>query len=578
MNTSEVYDTLLDNNKIAAITRLNKNSYMNIIYDSVWSCELAVDGLMVPVYICICKYWEKDLIDIYIEKYISFPYIPHVDIKGKICMFDLEGVLIDTNLCGLLNQCIDRAINILSDGLNGSNKEEFIREFSLYWCQLPNIKYIRCDIPNMRESQKLKYTETVVQRRKREKLSSYYKRVEESNLFAAHNIESFSTWNMRGAQKNAVHFFLEPNEYIYPPDARQKLDVEFINYILPLINEEDYKKINIKSGREMVIIFTILQPNNVLVSFGIKLKNYTFEIIKGKYLIKEEDKLSITPLSVKRIDKEFLMSRTKDNIRNHGKKILLIGCGSIGGYLVNEIVKAGFEDITLVDDDILSEQNIFRHILGIEYVGQYKAEALVAYLRKNMPHIKLKSLDEEIRAMVDEESINLSDFDIIISATGNHNINRWINKVVNEKRITAPIMYVWNEPLDIGCHVAILQSCNKGCYECFFDRNNCTNELYDVTAYCKAGQKITRNFSGCGGSYVPYGSTVSIKTTAICIDWISRICDGRYNQNVLISMKGDGYYFKKAGFNVSDVYEDQIKEFEIKTGEEFCRSNCEVCG
>lgn len=231
-----------------------------------------------------------------------------------------------------------------------------------------------------------------------------------------------------------------------------------------------------------------------------------------------------------------------------------------------------------MDDDILSEQNIFRHILGIEYVGQYKAEALVAYLRKNMPHIKLKSLDEEIRAMVDEESINLSDFDIIISATGNHNINRWINKVVNEKRITAPIMYVWNEPLDIGCHVAILQSCNKGCYECFFDRNNCTNELYDVTAYCKAGQKITRNFSGCGGSYVPYGSTVSIKTTAICIDWISRICDGRYNQNVLISMKGDGYYFKKAGFNVSDVYEDQIKEFEIKTGEEFCRSNCEVCG
>lgn len=82
MNTSEVYDTLLDNNKIAAITRLNKNSYMNIIYDSVWSCELAVDGLMVPVYICICKYWEKDLIDIYRKVYF-FPLYSPCGYKGK---------------------------------------------------------------------------------------------------------------------------------------------------------------------------------------------------------------------------------------------------------------------------------------------------------------------------------------------------------------------------------------------------------------------------------------------------------------------------------------------------------------
>lgn len=574
----EIYDTLLDNKAVTAVTHLKSNSYMDYTYMSVWSCELVVEKQVVPVYICIPKSWEKDIIDIYVEKYESFPYIPHVDTKGKICLFDLEGVLIDTDLCGLLSQSIERAILILAEGLSGKNKNEFIREFSLYWCQLPDIRSIKCEIPSNQKTQKIKYAELVSKRKQKEKLSAYYKRIETSSLFASYNADSFSIWNINTTQKNASYFFIKSVNYIYPPDAREKLKIEFINMLLRRVAFDECQKVISQSGIDKVFIFEIIQPNEISVCFGVFLKNVFFEKGNGYYQIKNTANLTIKPLSVKRIDKKVLMCRTQDVILNYSKKILLIGCGSIGGYLINELVKAGFEDITMVDDDILTEENIFRHILGIEYVGQYKAEALTTYFKKNIPHIKLKSVDEDIRDLVEEESLNFKDFDLIISATGDHNVNRWINKIVYAQAIEVPIIYLWNEPLDIGCHVAVLQLKYKGCYECFFQRDDFLQELYDSTAYSRANQIITRNLSGCGSSFIPYGSTISLKVVAICMDWISKICDGRYDQNVLISLKGEGFYFEKAGFEVSDVYKGQTRELEITYGKDFCKSNCEVCG
>ena len=156
------------------------------------------------------------------------------------------------------------------------------------------------------------------------------------------------------------------------------------------------------------------------------------------------------------------------------------------------------KNITLVDEDLLMAENVFRHFLGIEYIGEYKAEALVRYFKKNIPHLRLKSVDDNIRDLIEDGSVDLAEYDFIISATGNHNINRWINKTVYAQKINAPVFYVWNEPLDLGCHVAVVQSTRTGCYECFFKRDEKSQELYDSTAYCASGQNITKNFTGCG--------------------------------------------------------------------------------
>jgi hypothetical protein len=137
---------------------------------------------------------------------------------------------------------------------------------------------------------------------------------------------------------------------------------------------------------------------------------------------------------------------------------------------------------------------------------------------------------------------------------------------------------VWNEPLDLGCHVAIINAVNQGCYECIFGRNRENEEIFDKIAYCAPGQNITKNIMGCGSTFVPYASTVSLKSTALCMDIISAVIDGRCEKNVIVSMKGSGYYFAKTGYEVSESFIKQKDTVMVQKSEQFIDNNCEVCG
>ena len=578
MDLNAVHSTLLDNCKVASIVCHGKNTYMQIAYECFISCEIATAEQMIPIFIGIPEGWEQELIDIYIEDYKNFPFIPHVDTNGKLCLFDLEGALIDINLYGLLNQCIGRAILIISDGLSGRKKEDFIKEYSLYWKQLPRKRTIKCAVPKTPITQTISYASKAVSRHKNETYAAYQKRLSEAELFASVYADDFRIWNINESQQNGIYFYLHSESYIFPPDARLALNFEFINNLLKLIVSKEYSRAMRKVGNDKLFVFDIEQPNNINTCFGVLIKNATIVNVGEFYQLEAITSDSIYPLYIQRVDKSYLMNRTHNDVLKLEKKCLLIGCGSIGGYLVNELIKSGFENITLVDSDVLMAENVFRHILGIEYVGQYKTNALVHYFEKNIPHLSLTPVDDNIRSLVEEGSIDLSEYDFIISATGNHNINRWLNKIIYEQNIIPPVFYVWNEPLDIGCHVAVIQSTLMGCYECFFKRSEKNQQLYDSTAYCASGQNITKNVAGCGGSYIPYGSTISLKSSALCMDWIIRVIEGRCCDNVLVSLKGEGYYFKKAGYEVSDVYTQQLNDLEIIVGAQFKNVKCKVCG
>ena len=231
----------------------------------------------------------------------------------------------------------------------------------------------------------------------------------------------------------------------------------------------------------------------------------------------------LQPLLMERADKKFLMKRvTEQDSENYKNRILIIGCGSVGGHVICELAKAGYEDLTIVDYEKLTEENIFRHVLGMEYVNRYKCEALNTYIQKNIPEVKITTLAERIEDAIIEEDIVFEDYNLIISATGNHNLNRWVNSWILDNKIEVPVVYLWNEVYGIGNHVAYIKYGNCGCYECFFDRDEETGELYDKTSYCKRGQIITESAGGCGKTYVPYGNLVSLKTMLLCLKMVKR--------------------------------------------------------
>ncbi len=579
MNFDVIEEALHASSDVFNIVIVDTTIFEGRSYQKLIECNLIAGERTIPIVIAIPENWQRVLIDIYIKQYMNFPFIPHIDVKGKICLFDMEGVLIDQNLCGIILQSIKRAKKIISKGLSGANKEDFINEFDLYWQQLPAVQMAKVDVPCVQNVGIVKYFVNTSKKRKKESYLKFMQRLRGSIIYVSQEIENLKRYYKedKGSIRNAIYIKIKVDDFLYPPDARGTNLKEYFQKVLGYVNGEQLQTIISKIGSDKLVIFEVWQPNDTITFLGAIFEKVLFSFENGLCNLKSVNR--IIPITVSRIDKMYLMTRSNEAINIlTDKKILLIGCGSVGSYIANELVKSGIENMMLIDDDHLYEINVFRHLLGLEYVGQYKCVALQNFLEKNIPDLKILSLVADIEDAVQEGSIEFEDYDLIISATGSHNVNRWINKYMYLHKLSTPIVYAWNEVLGIGSHVAYIQYGNIGCYECFFGRDEDTDELYDRTSYCKPGQNIVQKVAGCGSSFIPYGSTVSFKTAGMCVETVKKIFEGRYTDNMIISAKGDGYHFKKAGLQVSNKYLRQIDDVVEYNGKQFSKPGCEFCG
>ena len=578
MTLLEIKEVLEECRIIDGISVLNPSSFKGINYDLVFKGMMTVDEQnRLPIIICIPKKWYLDLIDIYIDYLDDIIYLPHVDRKGKLCLFETEGVLIEQNLRGILVQSIFRAKSILKAGLLQENSDDFLDEFELYWSQLVGGRVVSFDVPIQEISQNVKCTFEVATQRKKEKQVKYLQRKDASRMYIGKDSESIKRWNLKNTSLiNAAYFVVNPPNKIYPPDIRKPLSLDYLNNLLQMVPEKDVYALLSGLRKSKVIVFAIKQPIGITNYFGFFAKGGDLQKSEGGYILVNVEQMQ--PLVINRADKKYLMKRTTDTeLDISKKKILVVGCGSIGGHLICELAKAGYEDITVVDDDILTEENVFRHILGMEYVSQYKCEALGAYIHKNIPEVLIRPLVERLEDAVLEEDINLKEYNMLISATGNHNLNRWINAFVMEQEIDIPVIYAWNEVCGIGNHVAYFRYGNDGCYECLFRRDEETGEMYDGSSYCAHGQKITQNAGGCGKNYIPYGNTISVKTVLMCLDIIKMVFENRVVDNLLISAKGDDNYFIKFGLKKSERYLNQQESIKKLLGNQIVNKKCGVC-
>lgn len=545
MNFAEVKDILLDEDYIDNIVSRNEVQYAGKEYSLVVHCDLILRERNVPVVLCVPYDWEIKLFDFYVRDYKSFPFIPHVENQGKICLYDLEGVLIDTQFDGLLRQCFRQAADVLSTGLSGDNRNDFIAEFDAYWQKNPDCGTVRFAVPEEKKSTRIYYEYKM--RNSTDKV-----------LFANAEVKGSGVlrdWDIKGTMHRGVYIYVETKEYVYPPDPRQ-IDLNtYINGLLNIIELSELEGL-FKRDDKPFLIFEIRQPNGISTFLSIYTKQGHLTESKGHY--KFENDSILFPLQVVRIDKSYLMNRVESGINPlRNLNVLIVGAGSIGGYLASFLAKTGCEHMTIVDYQLFLEENIYRHVLDKSSVGHYKAEALAKKIHGEVPSVFISVREDHIENALREGSLDFTDYDVIFSVTGNHNINRWINKTVVNSGVPIPVIYAWNEPLDVGFHLAIVRVDREGTFEDLFRRDEITGQLYDVTSYCAKNQKVTRNMAGCGGSYIPYGSEVSIMSATAAIDMLKRYVTGRIGNNEVVSYKGDGLYFAKAGFVTSKIFDEQ---------------------
>ena len=99
-------------------------------------------------------------------------------------------------------------------------------------------------------------------------------------------------------------------------------------------------------------------------------------------------------------------------------KVCVIGCGGLGGYIIEILSRLGVGTITAVDGDVFDETNLNRQILSeMNLIGKKKALAAQDRVLRVNPEVKLLPITEFVNR--DNAADIIQGHDIVIDALDN---------------------------------------------------------------------------------------------------------------------------------------------------------------
>ncbi len=118
---------------------------------------------------------------------------------------------------------------------------------------------------------------------------------------------------------------------------------------------------------------------------------------------------------MKRYSRNMNMLSPEENASLSSFKVCVIGCGGLGGYIIEMLARLGIGHLTVVDGDVFDETNLNRQLLSdMASIGKPKALAAKDRINKINPLVKV----EAISGMLTEKNCAeiLKGHDVIVDA------------------------------------------------------------------------------------------------------------------------------------------------------------------
>lgn len=367
-------------------------------------------------------------------------------------------------------------------------------------------------------------------------------------------------------KKSVIYIPLINSNLIMPPVGDKKWSADEVRYIINnCVSEENIETLEklIIVNKEVFLVFEMYVPGVVPISFVLKLK---FKSSKNKTILSGLDEIMfIEYLKSERCDTEYLFRRIGVKNRLRDKKILIVGAGSLGSYIISELPKIGVKNITIIDPDDINMENIMRHSLGANYSNYSKVFSMKFDLELEYPEVEV-NINKSKFNVDNMQEYNLSEYDLIIIATGGTDYMIKLNKAFKELKIDTPVLFTWIESRGIGVHALAVNYNRTGCFNCLYT-NSDTNKAH----FSNKNYKDELTGTGCGGVINQYGNIVLLKGSAMILNIIlDMLNSNKINDNILFSVKTLNEYI----FNNGDISlgGDTLAKTSYK-GE-----GCEICG
>lgn len=227
----------------------------------------------------------------------------------------------------------------------------------------------------------------------------------------------------------------------------------------------------------------------------------------------------IIRLAPLQIDQEYVISRNLSASENslRDKRIILAGCGAIGGYLAELLVRAGAGHghgrLVLVDPDVLMPGNLGRHILGVKDLFRNKAEALRDWVCASFPSATV------VVEKTDARNVSFRGADLLIDATGEEALSNAINRRYLAGGLP-PVIYSWIKGPGTATQALLVDSKAQGCYRCLrtAEGKERFSPLLEPVESAVMGH-------GCDDFFVPFSAAASMQAAALAgnlvLDWVN---------------------------------------------------------
>jgi molybdopterin/thiamine biosynthesis adenylyltransferase len=191
-----------------------------------------------------------------------------------------------------------------------------------------------------------------------------------------------------------------------------------------------------------------------------------WQFFKLQRIQKHKKEMSVLPIATSAM--ETLSARISGILnvdRLSKKKVLIAGCGGIGGTIAVEMACAGVGTLFLNDADTISVANVIRHECSLVNLGDRKSDAVKFKIATKNP---LTSVVADTEIFSDPEFENkVSQSDLVVCAIGDYNTDAYINQLCVKYR--KPMVFAYIGVYGSMGHVVRLSVENgeTGCFKCF---------------------------------------------------------------------------------------------------------------
>jgi hypothetical protein len=230
---------------------------------------------------------------------------------------------------------------------------------------------------------------------------------------------------------------------------------------------------------------------------------------------------AISRMAISEFGAEFLHSRNLESPSLAGKRVLLVGCGAVGGYIAQALARLGAGaqggELRLVDPEPLEADNVGRHWLGMSSLFLSKSHAIAAELGRQFPESHFLPECVDVR-----ELPHLFQTDLVVDATGIEAISELINALHGQRkhREKVPALYVWVLGNGEAVQALWVDVPEYGCYRCLRQPRG---SQYRQDRFPVLNRAPTLRAAGCG-HYRPYAVSAPMSAAALAteliVDWL----------------------------------------------------------